>query len=70
VVGNVVRGAGYGIAVSVASGAGAAVITGNLISGARRGAIVGMEFARAVTGDLSREPSRFANLEIGGNRVR
>ena len=35
------------------SGAGTAVIAGNLISGAPRGAIVGMDHAKAVTGDLS-----------------
>ena len=70
VVGNVVRSAAYGITVSVASGAGTAVIAGNLIAGASRGAIVGMEFASAVTGDLIKEPARFANLQISGNRVR
>jgi uncharacterized secreted repeat protein (TIGR03808 family) len=70
VVGNVVRNAAFGITVSVANGAGTAVIAGNLIAGARRGAIVGMDFAQAVTGDLSKEPTRFANLQISGNRVR
>ena len=52
VVGNVVRTARFGIAVSVANGAGTAVIAGNLIAGAKRGAIVGMDHAKAVTGDL------------------
>ncbi len=70
VVGNVVRTAGYGISVSVAEGAGTAVIAGNLIAAASRGAIVGMDFAKAVTGDLVKEPSRFAQLQISGNRVR
>jgi uncharacterized secreted repeat protein (TIGR03808 family) len=70
VVGNVVRAAGYGITVSVADGAGTAVIAGNLIAGASRGAIVGMDFAKAVTGDLIKEPARFAQLQISGNRVR
>ena len=55
--------------VSVANGAGTAIITGNMISGAVKGAIVGMDFARAVT-DLEREPTRFANLQVSGNRVR
>ena len=59
VVGNVVRSAGYGITVSVADGAGTAVIAGNMIAGASRGAIVGMDFAKAVTGDLAKEPTRF-----------
>ena len=70
VVGNVVRQAGFGITVSVADGAGTAVIAGNLIAGTARGAIVGMEFAQPVTGDLIKEPTRFANLQISGNRVR
>ena len=42
VVANVIRSSGFGITVSVASGAGNVVISGNLISGATRGAIVGM----------------------------
>ena len=70
IVGNVVRSAGFGIAVSVASGAGTAVISGNLIGGATRGAIVGMDFAKAVSGDLIKEHARYANLQISGNRVR
>ena len=70
VVGNVVRSAGYGIAVSVSDGAGTAVIAGNLIAGASRGAIVGMDHAKAVTGDLIKEPARYAQLQISGNRVR
>jgi uncharacterized secreted repeat protein (TIGR03808 family) len=70
VVGNVVRSARYGITVSVTSGAGTAVIAGNLIAGAARGAIVGMDHANVITGDLTAEPTRFANLQISGNRVR
>jgi uncharacterized secreted repeat protein (TIGR03808 family) len=70
-VGNVVRSAGHGITVSVADGAGTAVISGNLIAAATRGAIVGMDHAKAVTGDLAKEPAtRFAQLQISGNRVR
>jgi uncharacterized secreted repeat protein (TIGR03808 family) len=68
---NVVHGADYGIAVSVAAGAGTALIADNLISGARRGAIVGMEGKQAVTDDLSKDvPARYAQLSIAGNRVR
>jgi uncharacterized secreted repeat protein (TIGR03808 family) len=69
VTGNVVRSSGVGIAVSVAPGAGAAVIADNLISGAAYGAIVGMEWRRAV-GDLAKDSSRYAQLAISGNRVR
>lgn len=71
VTGNVVRMAGVGIAVSVAPGAGAAVIADNLIAGAERGAIVGMEWTKPVTGDLARDgAARYAQLAISGNRVR
>jgi uncharacterized secreted repeat protein (TIGR03808 family) len=68
---NVIRNADFGITVSVAPGAGAAVIADNLISGVRRGAIVGMEFNKPVTGDLAKDgATRYAQLSIGGNRVR
>ena len=70
VTGNGVRGAPLGTAVSVVNGAGTAVIAGNLLSGTPRGAIVGMDHAKAVTGDLSEQPTRYANLQISGNRVR
>jgi uncharacterized secreted repeat protein (TIGR03808 family) len=71
VTGNVVRMVGMGIAVSVAPGAGAAVIADNLIAGAERGAIVGMEWRKPVTGDLAKDgAARYAQLAISGNRVR
>jgi uncharacterized secreted repeat protein (TIGR03808 family) len=68
---NIVRNAGYGIAVSVAPGAGTALIADNLIAGARLANIVGMEWKKAVTGDLARDGAgRHAQLSISGNRVR
>jgi uncharacterized secreted repeat protein (TIGR03808 family) len=70
VTGNVLRDCRLGVSVSVVNGAGTAVIAGNLISGSPRGAIVGMDHAKPVTGDLSEEPARYANLQISGNRVR
>jgi uncharacterized secreted repeat protein (TIGR03808 family) len=71
VTGNVIRKAGVGIAVSVSAGAGAAVIADNLIADTQRGAIVGMEQKRPVTGDLAKDgPGRHAQLAISGNRVR
>ena len=66
---NVVRGADFGIAVSVVPGAGAAVIADNLISDAKLGAIVGMEWQKLVASDLAKD-TRYAQLSIGGNRVR
>jgi uncharacterized secreted repeat protein (TIGR03808 family) len=70
VTGNVVRGAGVGIAVSVTPGAGSAVIADNLIAAAKNGAIVGMDLRKAMTGDLIKDATRFAQLAISGNRVR
>jgi uncharacterized secreted repeat protein (TIGR03808 family) len=68
---NVIRHADFGITVSVAPGAGAAVIADNMISDVRSGAIVGMEWKKPVTGDLSKDgAARYAQLSIGGNRVR
>src|SRR5262249_1802146 len=52
ITGNVLRTAAIGVAVSVVPGSGNAVIADNTISGTRRGAIVGMDHAKAVTGDL------------------
>jgi uncharacterized secreted repeat protein (TIGR03808 family) len=70
VTGNIVRTVGYGITVSVTKGAGAAVIADNLISGARRGAIVGVEWKKAVTGDLTKDGvGTYSQLTIHDNRV-
>lgn len=70
VTGNIVRQAGTGITVSLAQGAGAAVIANNLISGAKRGAIVGVEWAKSVTGDLVVGTSQYPQLTITGNKAR
>ena len=68
---NVMRESDYGIAVSVAPGAGTAVIANNLISAARRGAIVGMEWAKVVADGLNHDAgARYAQLSVDGNRVR
>ena len=68
---NIVRKCGYGITVSVAPGAGAALIANNLVTGAGRGAIVGMEWKKAVTADLVRgDSSQYPHLAIHGNLAR
>ncbi len=64
-----------GVQVSVAQGAGDAVISGNVLSGVRLGAIVGMESAKAVTSDLAKDDNkngaaRYPQLTIANNRVR
>lgn len=70
VTGNIVRSAGIGIGVSVAPGAGSTLIANNLIAGAIRGAIVGSDGNKRVTGDLTKGGAeRYAHLSIGPNSV-
>jgi uncharacterized secreted repeat protein (TIGR03808 family) len=67
--GNVIRQAGEGIAVSVAEGAGTAVVTDNLIDGAARG-VVGYRWSQRATDDLAVDGAeRFAHLLVERNRV-
>jgi uncharacterized secreted repeat protein (TIGR03808 family) len=71
ITGNVIRKALAGIGVSVVPGAGTALVNNNMISETPRGAVVGLDHARAVTADLSADGAqRFAQLMIGGNAVR
>jgi uncharacterized secreted repeat protein (TIGR03808 family) len=71
ITGNVIRKAFAGIGVSVVSGAGTALVNNNMISETPRGAVVGLDHARAITTDLSTEGAqRFAQVVIGGNAVR
>lgn len=68
--GNVIRQAPTGIAVSVVRGAGSAVITDNLIERASNGAIVGFEWAKPVTGDLSKDGvGGYTQLTVDRNRA-
>jgi uncharacterized secreted repeat protein (TIGR03808 family) len=69
--GNVIRKALAGIGVSVVPGAGTALVNNNMISETPRGAVVGLDHARAVTSDLSADGAqRFAQVMVGGNAVR
>jgi uncharacterized secreted repeat protein (TIGR03808 family) len=69
--GNVIRNAFVGIGVSVAPGAGTALVNNNMISGTPRGAVVGLDHARPMTPDLSAEDAqRYAQVVIGTNAVR
>jgi hypothetical protein len=55
----------------VAPGAGTALIANNLIADFLRGAVVGLDHRRIVTGDLMTSGAeRYAHLTISGNRVR
>jgi uncharacterized secreted repeat protein (TIGR03808 family) len=71
ITGNVVRVCPVGVAISVAPGAGSALIANNLIVDAARAAILGMEWHKPVTGDLALQTEpQYAQLAISGNRVR
>ncbi len=68
--GNVVRGVPIGIAVSVVEGAGSAVISDNLISGADEGAVVGMRWDKTATGDLAQNGAKdYPHLLVERNRI-
>jgi uncharacterized secreted repeat protein (TIGR03808 family) len=71
ITGNVIRDAFIGIGISVAPGGGTALVNNNVISGTPRGAVVGLDHAKPVTGDLTGEGAqRFAQVVIGTNAVR
>src|SRR6185369_1594622 len=62
---NTVRRSGIGVAVSVVKGAGAASIIGNVLAANTAGAIVGMEWDKAVTGDLAQSGvERYPHITI------
>jgi uncharacterized secreted repeat protein (TIGR03808 family) len=67
--GNIVRHAGVGCAVSVADGAGSAVISDNVFQDAAGGAILGFRWDKPASGDLVAGQSTFANLTIDRNRL-
>jgi uncharacterized secreted repeat protein (TIGR03808 family) len=71
ITGNVIRKTFVGIGVSVVPGAGTALVNNNMISETPRGAVVGLDHARAITTDLSLEGAqRYAQVVIGTNAVR
>jgi len=71
ITGNVVRDTFVGIGVSVADGAGTVLINANMISGAPRGAVVGLDHARPVTSDLAAAgAARYPQITIGTNATR
>lgn len=68
--GNIIRDCGVGISVSLAKDAGEALISGNIISGARKAAILGKDHERTVTGDLALDTSGLpARVKLSGNLV-
>jgi uncharacterized secreted repeat protein (TIGR03808 family) len=68
--GNIIRKAGTGIVVSVVEGAGTAVISDNVIDGARNGAIIGQRWADPATCDLAQSGNAgYAHLTVERNHV-
>jgi uncharacterized secreted repeat protein (TIGR03808 family) len=71
ITGNVVRKADAGIGVSVTAGAGTALIDNNVIAETLRGAVVGLDHARAITADLMDDGvERYAQIMLGSNAKR
>lgn len=67
--GNLLRECGIGIAVTANPQAGAIRLSGNLIAKAARGAIIGMDHARPVTGDLTAPGAAgLPHLALEGNQ--
>ena len=65
------RGTNIGVAVSVVKGSGTALIANNLIAEAKGGAVVGLEWEKRVTGDMTRDGvGKHAHVTLSGNRVR
>jgi uncharacterized secreted repeat protein (TIGR03808 family) len=70
VTGNIVRQAGTGIAVTVVEGAGAAVISDNLMDACPGGGVVGFRWSEPATGDLAKVPeSGYPHLTVERNRL-
>lgn len=69
--GNIVRKTGIGISVSLVPRDRNALIANNLIDAARDGAVVGTEYGKPVTGDLTKAPdARAAGVRVENNAVR
>lgn len=68
--GNIVRTSGEGIYVSVVEGVGSAVVSENIIQGARNGGIVGHSWADITVKDLTRKNATdYPNLIVERNAV-
>ncbi|CAN7701862.1 TIGR03808 family TAT-translocated repetitive protein [Bosea sp. LjRoot9] len=68
--GNMVRKTGIGISISLVPKERNALIANNTIAEARNGAVVGTEYGRAVTGDLTKTAdARAAGVKVENNAV-
>ncbi|KIZ40655.1 MULTISPECIES: TIGR03808 family TAT-translocated repetitive protein [Rhodopseudomonas] len=71
ITGNVIRKAFVGIGVSVADGAGTALVGDNTIAETPRGAVIGLDHAKPVTPDLTAAGAvRYKQIALGTNAVR
>lgn len=69
--GNVIRKTGIGISVSLVPKERNALIANNVISEARDGAVIGTEYGKPVTGDLTKAPdARASGIVVANNAVR
>ncbi|HEY5793877.1 MAG TPA: TIGR03808 family TAT-translocated repetitive protein [Bosea sp. (in: a-proteobacteria)] len=68
--GNMVRKTGIGIAISLVPKQRNALIASNVIAEATRGAVIGTEYGKAVTGDLTKAPdARATGVRVENNAV-
>ncbi|MDJ0933169.1 hypothetical protein [Breoghania sp.] len=67
--GNIIRKADVGIAVSVVDGARSTVISGNILSDVKNGAIVGYRWRERASDDLAKDPGTWPHLSVTANRV-
>lgn len=68
--GNMIQRTGIGVSVSLVPKERNALIANNVINEARLGAVLGTEYGKAVTGDLTRgEDKRAAGIRVEGNAV-
>lgn len=66
---NIIRHAGIGCVVSVAEGAGSALISGNLFQEMQKGAIMGFRWDKPASGELAAGSTEFPQLTLANNRV-
>lgn len=69
VANNIIRQTKYGIAISIAEGAGHAKISDNMIVDASEGAIIGAQWDKIITRDLIGDADNYAQLQIEDNSV-
>ncbi|MDQ8729362.1 TIGR03808 family TAT-translocated repetitive protein [Bradyrhizobium sp. LHD-71] len=71
ITGNVIRTADVGIALSVAPGAGPALVHSNIIDNVKTGGVIGFDHYTRVTGELTPDvAAKHPQLSIGSNLIR